>query len=114
MRLRHYKHLHDAGYNVIAYDLRNHGRSADSMTRSEDVQEIYDNLGSKVRSSSDRGHDSAIRSPTSHHRRCRSHSLQKVNEAYDRLIKSDVKYRFSIDMASLRSESRHQGAHTWQ
>jgi alcohol dehydrogenase (NADP+) len=33
--------------------------------------------------------------------------IQKVNEAYDRLIKSDVKYRFSIDMASFRSESRH-------
>ena len=30
--------------------------------------------------------------------------IQKVNEAYDRLFKSDVKYRFSIDMASLRSE----------
>jgi uncharacterized zinc-type alcohol dehydrogenase-like protein len=30
--------------------------------------------------------------------------LQKVNEAYERLIKSDVKYRFSIDMASLKSE----------
>lgn len=29
--------------------------------------------------------------------------IQKVNEAYDRLFKSDVKYRFSIDMASLRS-----------
>ena len=29
--------------------------------------------------------------------------IQKVNEAYDRLLKSDVKYRFSIDMASLRS-----------
>jgi uncharacterized zinc-type alcohol dehydrogenase-like protein len=29
--------------------------------------------------------------------------MQKVNEAYDRLLKSDVKYRFSIDMASLRS-----------
>ena len=28
--------------------------------------------------------------------------IQKVNEAYDRLLKSDVKYRFSIDMASLR------------
>jgi uncharacterized zinc-type alcohol dehydrogenase-like protein len=27
--------------------------------------------------------------------------IQKVNEAYDRLLKSDVKYRFSIDMASL-------------
>jgi uncharacterized zinc-type alcohol dehydrogenase-like protein len=30
--------------------------------------------------------------------------IQKVNEAYDRLVRSDVKYRFSIDMASLRSE----------
>ena len=28
--------------------------------------------------------------------------MQKVNEAYERLVKSDVKYRFSIDMASLR------------
>lgn len=27
--------------------------------------------------------------------------IQKVNEAYERLIKSDVKYRFSIDMSSL-------------
>jgi len=30
--------------------------------------------------------------------------IQKVNEAYERMLKSDVKYRFSIDMASLRSE----------
>jgi uncharacterized zinc-type alcohol dehydrogenase-like protein len=29
--------------------------------------------------------------------------IQKVNEAYERLLKSDVKYRFSIDMASLKS-----------
>ncbi len=29
--------------------------------------------------------------------------IQKVNEAYERLLKSDVKYRFSIDMASLQS-----------
>jgi uncharacterized zinc-type alcohol dehydrogenase-like protein len=28
--------------------------------------------------------------------------IQKVNEAYERLIKSDVKYRFVIDMASLK------------
>ncbi len=28
--------------------------------------------------------------------------IQKVNEAYERLLKSDVKYRFSIDMASLQ------------
>jgi uncharacterized zinc-type alcohol dehydrogenase-like protein len=30
--------------------------------------------------------------------------IQKVNEAYDRLLKADVKYRFSIDMASLKAE----------
>ena len=29
--------------------------------------------------------------------------IQKVNEAYERLVRSDVKYRFSIDMASLGS-----------
>ena len=29
--------------------------------------------------------------------------IQKVNEAYERLVKSDVKYRFAIDMASLKS-----------
>lgn len=29
--------------------------------------------------------------------------IQKVNEAYERLLKTDVKYRFSIDMASLKS-----------
>ena len=28
--------------------------------------------------------------------------VEKINEAYDRLLKSDVKYRFSIDMASMR------------
>ena len=30
--------------------------------------------------------------------------IQKVNEAYERLLKSDVKYRFSVDMASLKSQ----------
>ena len=30
--------------------------------------------------------------------------IQKVNEAYDRMARSDVKYRFSIDMASLKAE----------
>ncbi len=30
--------------------------------------------------------------------------IQKVNEAYERLLKSDVKYRFTIDMASLKAE----------
>ncbi len=29
--------------------------------------------------------------------------IQKVNEAYERLLQSDVRYRFSIDMASLKS-----------
>ncbi|WP_242333027.1 NAD(P)-dependent alcohol dehydrogenase [Anaeromyxobacter sp. SG66] len=29
---------------------------------------------------------------------------QKVNEAYERMLRSDVKYRFSIDMASLKAE----------
>jgi uncharacterized zinc-type alcohol dehydrogenase-like protein len=30
--------------------------------------------------------------------------IQKINESYERMVKSDVKYRFSIDMASLKSE----------
>ncbi|MEZ0296549.1 MAG: NAD(P)-dependent alcohol dehydrogenase, partial [Candidatus Methylacidiphilales bacterium] len=30
--------------------------------------------------------------------------IQKINEAYERLLKGDIKYRFSIDMASLKSE----------
>jgi len=30
--------------------------------------------------------------------------IQKISEAYERMLKSDVKYRFSIDMASLKSE----------
>jgi uncharacterized zinc-type alcohol dehydrogenase-like protein len=30
--------------------------------------------------------------------------IQKVNEAWRRLLKADVKYRFAIDMASLRAE----------
>ncbi|MDE3148659.1 MAG: NAD(P)-dependent alcohol dehydrogenase [Acidobacteriota bacterium] len=30
--------------------------------------------------------------------------IQKVNEAYERLVRADVKYRFSIDMASLKSD----------
>ena len=32
--------------------------------------------------------------------------IQQVNEAYERMIKSDVKYRFSIDIASLKSEKK--------
>jgi len=30
--------------------------------------------------------------------------IQEINEAYERMLKSDVKYRFSIDMASLKDE----------
>jgi len=32
--------------------------------------------------------------------------IQYVNEAYDRLLKNDVKYRFVIDMSSLKSEAQ--------
>ena len=32
-------------------------------------------------------------------------TVQQVNEAYERMSESDVKYRFSIDMASLKSET---------
>jgi uncharacterized zinc-type alcohol dehydrogenase-like protein len=32
--------------------------------------------------------------------------IQKINEAYERMLKSDVKYRFVIDMASLQSEAQ--------
>jgi uncharacterized zinc-type alcohol dehydrogenase-like protein len=28
--------------------------------------------------------------------------IEKINEAYDRILKADVKYRFVIDMASLK------------
>ena len=30
--------------------------------------------------------------------------IQQINEAYERLVRSDVTYRFSIDMASLKAE----------
>ena len=30
--------------------------------------------------------------------------IQQINQAYERLLKSDVKYRFVIDMASLKGE----------
>jgi len=32
--------------------------------------------------------------------------IQQINEAYERMLKSDVKYRFVIDMASLRQDAR--------
>jgi uncharacterized zinc-type alcohol dehydrogenase-like protein len=28
--------------------------------------------------------------------------IQKINEAYERMLKQDVKYRFVIDMSSLK------------
>ena len=31
--------------------------------------------------------------------------IQKINEAYERMLKSDVKYRFVIDMASLKQDA---------
>ena len=30
--------------------------------------------------------------------------MDEINTAYERMLKSDVKYRFVIDMASLKSE----------
>jgi uncharacterized zinc-type alcohol dehydrogenase-like protein len=31
--------------------------------------------------------------------------IQKINEAYERVVKNDVKYRFVIDMATLKKAS---------
>jgi uncharacterized zinc-type alcohol dehydrogenase-like protein len=31
--------------------------------------------------------------------------MQKVNQAWERLVKADIKYRFLIDMASLKTEA---------
>jgi uncharacterized zinc-type alcohol dehydrogenase-like protein len=31
--------------------------------------------------------------------------IQQINEAYERVLKSDVKYRFVIDLASLKEET---------
>jgi alcohol dehydrogenase (NADP+) len=30
--------------------------------------------------------------------------IQDINEAYERMLRADVKYRFVIDMASLKDE----------
>ncbi len=32
--------------------------------------------------------------------------IQEINQAYERLVRSDVKYRFCIDMASLKQEDQ--------
>ena len=31
--------------------------------------------------------------------------MQEINEAYERMLRSDVKYRFVIDMATLKAGS---------
>lgn len=35
-------------------------------------------------------------------------NIQDINNAYERMLKSDVKYRFVIDMTSLKAT--HQGS----
>ena len=37
-------------------------------------------------------------------------NIQNINEAYERMLKSDVKYRFVIDLASLANESLQDGS----
>jgi uncharacterized zinc-type alcohol dehydrogenase-like protein len=39
-------------------------------------------------------------------------AIQDVNDAYERLLRSDVKYRFAIDMASLKAERPREVATT--
>src|SRR5690606_26127313 len=36
-------------------------------------------------------------------------AIQNINEAYERMLRSDVKYRFVIDMASLKTEHSGKG-----
>ena len=36
-------------------------------------------------------------------------SMQQINEAYERVLKSDVRYRFVIDLASLREKDASAG-----
>ena len=33
-------------------------------------------------------------------------AMRRINEAYERMLKSDVKYRFVIDMATLKDEAK--------
>ena len=33
-------------------------------------------------------------------------TINKINEAYERMLKSDVKYRFVIDMATVKGEKK--------
>lgn len=39
--------------------------------------------------------------------------MHEINEAYDRMLKSDVKYRFVVDLKSLKSESANTGGTRW-
>ena len=48
--------------------------------------------------------DARLLRRTQHHRRCRSHPHPEGQRSLRETAKSDVKYRFSIDMASLKSE----------
>lgn len=34
--------------------------------------------------------------------------IQKINDAYERMLRSDVRYRFVIDMASLKNDASAQ------
>jgi len=61
---------------------------------------IFGTRASPARSSaaSARPGDARLLRRPRHHRRRRAHPVQKIDEAYERLLRSDVKYRFSIDM----------------
>ena len=36
-------------------------------------------------------------------------AIDQINEAYERMLKSDVKYRFVIDMGKERAEAHRRG-----
>ena len=58
--------------------------------------------GSPIGASRDAG-DARLLQEAQHHVGRRVIPIQRVNRAYERLLKSDVKYRFCIDMASLKA-----------
>jgi uncharacterized zinc-type alcohol dehydrogenase-like protein len=65
-------------------------------------------MGRKPRRLAHRRHrrdagDARLLRQAQHHRRRRGDPIHQINEAYERMLKSDVKYRFVIDMASRRS-----------
>jgi hypothetical protein len=71
-------------------------RPARERDPAKDVAAATEVEGSRALGVVDEGHREEGRRPE-------AQGVQKVNEAYQRLLKSDVKYRFSIDMASLKS-----------